>query len=92
MLKWVGVKIFMKSIGIVRKMDDLGRIVIPKEVRRTFQIDNDDPIEIFTDGNTIIFKKFSAVCIFCGSKERLELFKDKSICPECLKDLDNKCN
>ena len=80
----------MKSIGIVRKIDDLGRIVIPKEVRRMFQIDNDDSIEIFTDGDMIIFKKYNAMCIFCGSKEDLELFKDKSVCPKCFKELKNR--
>ena len=80
----------MKSTGIVRNIDDLGRIVIPKEIRRTFQISANDPIEIFIDGDTIIFKKFNVACIFCGSRNNLELFKDKSVCPECLQELGNR--
>ena len=80
----------LKSTGIVRKMDDLGRIVIPKEIRRTFEIDNDDPVEIFTDGDLVILKKYREICIFCGSKENLELCHDKSVCPECLEKLRNR--
>ena len=80
----------MKSTGIVRRIDDLGRIVIPKEIRNTFKIYEIDPIEIFTDGDLIIFKKYSAVCIFCGSKDNLELFMDKSVCPKCKNELRNK--
>jgi len=80
----------MKSTGIVRKIDDLGRIVIPKEIRRVFNINSDDPMEIFTDGDTIIFKQFKTACIFCDSRDDLELFKDKSVCPTCLKDLEIK--
>ena len=79
----------MKSVGIIRRVDDLGRIVIPKEVRKAYEINNGDPIEIFTNGDMIVFKKFSSVCIFCDSKDNLELFKDKSICPECFKDFKN---
>ena len=80
----------MKSTGIVRKIDDLGRIVIPKEIRKTFNIHNDDPLEIFTDNDTIVFKQFNVSCIFCDSKDNLELFKGKNICPACLKDLESK--
>ena len=80
----------MKSTGIVRKIDDLGRIVIPKEIRRTFHIKEDDPMEMFTDGDTIIFKQFKVACIFCESRDNLELFKGKNICQDCLKDLENK--
>jgi len=80
----------LKSIGIVRKVDDLGRIVIPKEIRKTFKINEDDPMEIFTDEDMIIFKKYNAMCVFCGSKEDLGLFKDKSVCPKCFKELEVK--
>ena len=80
----------MKSTGIVRKIDDLGRIVIPMEMRKIFGINNDDPMEIFTEGDTIILKQFNATCIFCGSTDDLESFKDKSVCPQCFKDLENK--
>jgi transcriptional pleiotropic regulator of transition state genes len=80
----------MKSTGIVRRIDDLGRIVIPKEIRSTFKIHEADPIEIFTDGDLIIFKKYSMGCIFCGSQENLELFRDKSVCPQCFKEIENR--
>jgi len=80
----------MKSVGIVRKMDDLGRIVIPKEIRRNFKVDESDSIEIFTDNDTIILKKYNKICIFCGTMENLKLFKDKNICPQCCNDLANK--
>jgi len=77
----------MKSTGIVRKIDDLGRIVIPKEIRRTFKINERDSIEILTDNDTIILKKFKDSCTFCGVRDDLKLFKTKSVCPKCLKDL-----
>ena len=49
----------MKATGIVRRIDDLGRIVIPKEIRRTMRIREGDPLEIYTESNgTVIFKKF----------------------------------
>ena len=56
----------MKSTGIVRKVDDLGRIVLPIELRRTLDIHERDSIEIFVDGNQIVLKKYSPACIFCG--------------------------
>lgn len=56
----------MKSTGIVRKVDDLGRIVLPIELRRTLDINERDSIEIFVDGNQIVLKKYSPSCIFCG--------------------------
>lgn len=80
----------MKSTGIVRKIDDLGRIVVPKELRRIFNIQNDDPMEILTDGDTIIFRQFKVACIFCEAKDDLEAFKGKNICPECMKELLSK--
>ena len=61
----------MKSTGIVRKLDQLGRIVIPKELRTTFDINEADPIEIFVDGTDIVLRKFQQSCIFCGEVEDL---------------------
>ena len=60
----------MKSTGIVRKVDDLGRIVLPIELRRTLDINERDSIEIFVDGNQIVLKKYSPSCIFCGEADR----------------------
>ncbi len=56
----------MKATGIVRKLDQLGRIVIPKELRNTFYLKEDDPIEIYVDGNDIILRKYQPACIFCN--------------------------
>ncbi len=79
----------MKSTGITRTVDELGRIVLPIELRRSFGIDIKDPIEIYTDDDKIILKKFQRTCVFCGSPEDIVLFNDKAICPDCLKKLKN---
>lgn len=77
----------MKSTGIVRRIDNLGRIVIPKELRRTMRIKENDPMEIFTDSNGIILKKYSMHCEFCGEDDLSELIgeSDKQICRKCIK-------
>ena len=75
----------MKATGIVRKVDELGRIVLPKELRRTLGINDDDPVEIFVDdeGN-IILRKYEPACIFCGSATDISIVKTKNICRSCL--------
>lgn len=80
----------MKSTGIVRKIDELGRIVVPKEIRKTFGINEDDPLEIFVNGNMIILRKHNVSCIFCGSCEGITEFKGQKICTPCLLQLKNK--
>ena len=77
----------MKSTGIVRKVDELGRIVIPIELRRTLDIAEKDALEIYVDENTIMLKKYEPCCIFCGSSADLSIFKGKNICPDCIKEL-----
>lgn len=74
----------MKSTGIVRKVDELGRVVIPIELRRTLQIEERDALEIYVDGEKIILKKYEPACIFCGNAENVQNFKDKNICKDCL--------
>jgi len=74
----------MKSTGIVRKVDDLGRIVIPMEIRRCMNIDIRDAVEIFVQDDTIILKKYQPSCIFCDSADDLVSFKGKLVCPECI--------
>ncbi|MCB2308867.1 AbrB/MazE/SpoVT family DNA-binding domain-containing protein [Clostridium estertheticum] len=77
----------MKSTGIVRKVDELGRIVIPIELRRTLGIDIKDALEIYTEDDTIILKKYTPDCIFCGDNDnKLVNFKGKMICKSCLKE------
>lgn len=77
----------MKSTGIVRKVDELGRIVLPIELRRTLDIAERDPLEIYVDGSSIILKKYLPACIFCGESRDVVHFKGKNVCPDCLKEL-----
>ena len=79
----------MKSTGIIRKVDELGRVVIPIELRNQFQIAEKDPIEIFVDGSSIILKKYEKSCLFCGNTKKLVNYKDKLICSKCLKQIKN---
>lgn len=77
----------MKSTGIIRKVDELGRVVIPIELRNKFEISEKDPIEIYVDGSSIILKKYESNCIFCGNSKNLTTYKDKLICKKCLEDI-----
>lgn len=74
----------MKSTGIVRKVDELGRVVIPIELRRTLQIAEKDALEIYVDGEKIVLKKYEPACIFCGNADGVRNFRDKNICQDCL--------
>jgi len=74
----------MKSTGIVRKIDELGRIVLPIELRRTLDLDTKDSLEIYVDQDAVVLKKFKKSCVFCGEGENLIEFKNKLICPECI--------
>ncbi|WP_126424666.1 AbrB/MazE/SpoVT family DNA-binding domain-containing protein [Brevibacillus marinus] len=77
----------MKSTGIVRKVDELGRVVIPIELRRTLGIAEKDALEIYVDGERIILKKYEPACIFCGNADKVTYFKGKIICQDCVADL-----
>lgn len=77
----------MKSVGIVRQVDELGRIVIPKELRKVFDINFKDPLEIYTEEDRIILKKYQPTCIFCGDAKDVFLFNDKNVCPNCAKSI-----
>ena len=76
----------MKSTGIVRNLDQLGRLVIPKETRKAFNLNDGDPIEMFTDGDKIILKKYAPGCHCCGSLDHLTEVLGLKICPKCLKE------
>ncbi len=78
----------MKSTGIVRKVDELGRVVIPIELRRTLDIAEKDALEIYVEGEQIILKKYAPACIFCGQAKNIVQFKNKNICPTCMKELN----
>ncbi len=77
----------MKSTGIVRKVDELGRIVLPIELRRTLGIEEKDRIEIFVDGDSVILRKYQPGCILCGNANDLILYKGKTICQECIRSM-----
>ena len=77
----------MKSTGIVRKVDELGRIVLPIEMRRTLDIAEKDALEIYVDGSSVILRKYNPSCIFCDNTKNVTNFKGKNICPRCLKEL-----
>lgn len=73
----------MKSTGIVRKVDELGRIVIPMELRKVFGIEVKDPLEIYVEEDRIILSKYQPVCVFCGDPQGVIEFKNKSVCRLC---------
>lgn len=74
----------MKSTGVVRKVDELGRIVIPIELRRTMGIEEKDALEIYVDNEKIILKKYEPACIFCGNADEVANYKGKNLCRSCL--------
>ena len=74
----------IKSTGILRKVDELGRIVLPKELRNTLDIKEKDSLEIYVDGDQIILKKYAPACIFCSNAGDIVTFKGKNVCKECL--------
>ena len=82
----------MKSTGIVRKVDDLGRVVLPIELRQTWNIKEKDALEIFADNDQIILRKSEPTyaCVFCGNVDDVTQFRGKSICGDCLKELPQK--
>ena len=77
----------MKSTGIVRKIDPLGRIVLPKELRKTLNINEKDPLEIFVDGESIILSKYEPACVFCSSVKDNITYKGKIICSDCIDEI-----
>lgn len=74
----------MKSTGMIRKVDELGRVVLPMELRRVLGIAAYDPIEIFTEGNYIVLKKYEPGCVFCGETPCSAEFEGKHICTACM--------
>lgn len=78
----------MKATGVIRSVDELGRLVIPKEIRKTMDIRCGDPLEIFVDGSdTIMLKKYLCACVFCQSTEELFDYKGKKVCSACLDEI-----
>ena len=78
----------MKSTGIVRKVDELGRIVLPIELRRTLDIAERDPLEIYVSEDTILLKKYQPSCVFCDSVRGIINYKGKNVCTNCISALN----
>ncbi len=82
----------MKSTGIVRKVDELGRVVIPIELRRTMGIDEKDALEIYVDNEKIILRKYEPACIFCGNAADIQDYRGKRVCKECARNMTDVAN
>lgn len=80
----------MKSTGIIRRIDGLGRVVLPIELRRTLDLDIKDPVEIFVEGESIVLRKYEAACIFCGGTKAVTSFRGKLVCADCIRQLREK--
>ena len=79
----------MKTTGIVRQVDGLGRVVLPIELRRSLDIQERDEVEIFLEGDRVILKKHETACVFCGGSRGISEYKGKIVCRECVKNLCN---
>ena len=79
----------MKSTGIVRKVDELGRIVLPIELRRTLDIAERDELEIYLDDDKVVLKKYEPSCIFCGSSCGLVTYHGRNVCMDCIENMNN---
>lgn len=77
------------STGIVRRVDELGRVVIPKEMRKALDIDQRDPIEISIEGSSIILNKYENRCVFCGAIRPSIKYNGKLVCSKCLKEINS---
>ena len=76
----------MKATGIVRKVDELGRIVLPKELRDVLSINIKNPLEIYTDGDFILLKKYEPACVFCGNAKDVKRIHDRNVCSDCIEE------
>ena len=79
----------MKSTGIVRQLDEVGRIVLPIEIRKNFDINPHDPVEIFVDEEKIILKKYAPACIFCGNADDVIFYHGKLVCKSCIEAMNH---
>lgn len=80
----------MKSTGFVKKIDELGRILIPKELRASMELDSKDALEMFVDGDRIVLQKYQPACIFCNNADNIIFFEGRRICTSCLSKLKSQ--
>lgn len=80
----------MKSTGFVKKIDELGRILIPKELRSSMELDTKDALEMFVDGDRIVLQKYQPACIFCNNADEILFFEGRRICASCLSKLKSQ--
>lgn len=79
----------MKATGIVRQVDSLGRVVLPKELRKVFGIEDKDSLEIFVEEDSIILKKYEPACVFCGEANGLIMYGEKTVCAKCVEKMND---
>ena len=79
----------MKATGNLRRVDEMGRVVIPKKLRDSLNLQSEDSIEIFVEEDKIVLQKYEPGCLFCDSTENTIEYMGKQICLDCLKEMDN---
>ena len=80
----------MQSLGIVRRVDALGRVVLPMELRKQLELETGDALEIFTEDNKVILKKYQPACIFCGNARDISSYKERNVCESCAREIARK--
>lgn len=79
----------MKATGILRRVDEMGRVVIPKELRESLELKSEDPIEIFVENDKIVLQKYEESCLFCDNSDNIIIYMGKRVCNSCLEEMDN---
>lgn len=77
----------MKNTGVCKTVDDLGRIVLPKEIRKSLGFDIRSSVELYVEGDSLIIKKAKSNCVFCSSNDNLVEFNGKMVCQDCINNL-----
>lgn len=77
----------MKPAGVVRKVDQLGRIVLPKSLRKRYQMNEGDPVEILVQGDHIILERYRPRCVFCNTLDDVREFKERYLCGTCMTEM-----
>lgn len=77
----------MQEIGVIRRMDNLGRVVLPAHIRKELKWEQDTPLEIFADGKGVYLQAYEKSCVFCGERENIQFFEGRHICGQCVERL-----